>query len=72
MDKYDIAEQTSAIPVAHFSGNTAIQIKREIQASLKSKEMIDFRGRILFMYMFNDREYRKPGNEQTRLETQRA
>ena len=64
MEKYDITGRTVQVRWLTFSGHTAIQIKREIQTFLGSTEPCAFRGGIMFMSMFNDVEYQKPGNEQ--------
>ena len=68
-DKCDITGRPVQAHCHLFSGCTSIHIKREIPTFLGSTEPCDFKGRIIFMSMFNDIDYRKRCNEQTCLES---
>ena len=65
MDKYDVTGRPVPFHWPIFSGHTTIQLKREIQTILGSTEPWYFRGRSIFMSMFNNTEDKKLGNEQT-------
>ena len=55
--------RTNWIRVAYFPGITTIEILRQIQESLKARQINpdQFQGRIIFMSMFNDIGWKKNG-----------
>ena len=69
MDKLT-SRATSAIPLTHIvtPRSDPNQVRNSIQDILGSTEPCDFRGRFIGMSLFNDTEFRKPGNEQTCIE----
>ena len=68
MDKFDLTGRPAQFHWHIFRPHSAPNQGREIQTFLGSTEPCDLRGRIIFMSVFNDIEFRKPCNDQTCLD----